>query len=155
MVDAKMFHQNYPYSPRYTLSPLDTGEHGVTFADDDYGQVKNDPGVMTILCSPTVLGFSLMDNQWCKAVYFVLTQSITKAWCLDECSVNGIRDIEWSLPLSNLAIPEERKDLILAYTKRQLKHMRDVSFGDVIMDKRRGVNIILQYCLNYLRYAGS
>ncbi|CAG8981848.1 hypothetical protein HYALB_00014000 [Hymenoscyphus albidus] len=79
-----------------------------------------------LICSPTVLGFSLEDHLWL------------------EFAVANISDISWNESIFNqLAIPPKSKTLIQALTTEHLMQEKICIFDDFVKGKGRGLNILL------------
>ncbi|KAF8850015.1 P-loop containing nucleoside triphosphate hydrolase protein [Acephala macrosclerotiorum] len=80
-----------------------------------------------VICSPTVLGYSLNNKLWL------------------EFAVDDITEISWNHLLWNhLAIDARRKDLTLALASSHLRQTSDHSFDDIVTGKSRGL-IMLFY----------
>lgn len=76
-----------------------------------------------LICSPTVLGFSLDNKLWL------------------EFAVDNISDIKWNaLSFRNLAIPEDRKKLVRALAA---SHANGAQFDDFVPGKGRGLIMLL------------
>ncbi|OCL12971.1 P-loop containing nucleoside triphosphate hydrolase protein [Glonium stellatum] len=83
-------------------------------------ELKNDD---LLICSPTVLGFSLNYKFWL------------------EFAVDNISDIKWNpLSFQNLAIPEDRKKLVRALAA---SHAKKAQFDDFVPGKGRGLIMLL------------
>ncbi|KIW99705.1 uncharacterized protein Z518_11118 [Rhinocladiella mackenziei CBS 650.93] len=117
IIDAEQFRKSIPSYPRFFTKSSDLDLH-----EDDW-----------LLCSPTVMGFSLRDKFW------------------GEYAVEDIRPIDWSdLPFATLTIPSHKKEVILAITQNRLGQPiqdkqpgRPTTFDDVVEGKGRGINILL------------
>jgi hypothetical protein len=60
--------------------------------------------------------------------------------------VADISDIEWSpLPFDCLAIPSEKRDVIMALAEHRLDKVPSVQFDDFVAGKGQGMNVLLQY----------
>ncbi|KAH7374066.1 hypothetical protein BKA64DRAFT_586823 [Cadophora sp. MPI-SDFR-AT-0126] len=80
-----------------------------------------------IMCSPTVLGYSLDDKLWL------------------EFAVDDITEISWNDSLWNhLAIEPKQKNLTLALAASHTQQILDHSFDDIVIGKGRGL-IMLFY----------
>lgn len=83
-----------------------------------------------ILCVPWVRGFVLKEKRWY------------------QLAVDGIKDISWNDSFSNLVLPNQEKDLLLAFAQSKINtSSADGSSSDVFDDfvdgKGRGVIILL------------
>lgn len=75
-----------------------------------------------IICSPTVLGYSLNDKLWL------------------ELAIDDITEISWNdLLWNHLAIDTKRKNLTLALAASHLQQTPDHSFDDIVTGKGRGL----------------
>ena len=80
-----------------------------------------------LVCSPTVLGFSLDRRVWA------------------EFAVAFIDDIQWSdLPFESLVIPLKKKTVLQALVRRHNPEVEDESFDDFVEGKGKGLIILLQ-----------
>jgi SpoVK/Ycf46/Vps4 family AAA+-type ATPase len=105
--------------------------------DEDEGQKTN----RKLDDDTTPAKQKLSDRQLWLAVPFVRGYALkTKKWLW--FFVKSIVDIEWSDgAFKSLVLPEDQKDLILAFAKSQMKN-KD-SFDDVIQGKGRGIILLL------------
>ncbi|KAH6675957.1 hypothetical protein B0J14DRAFT_478246, partial [Halenospora varia] len=88
----------------------------------DHDELKEDD---FLLCSPTVLGFSLEDKLWL------------------EFAVADITEIRWNpLLLDHLAINPKRKKLIKALTMSHMSQALDHCFDDFVAGKGRGLILL-------------
>lgn len=79
-----------------------------------------------LVCSPTVLGFSLDRRVWA------------------EFAVACIEDIQWSdLPFESLVIPEKKKNVLQALVRRHNPDDVDEAFDDFVEGKGKGLIILL------------
>lgn len=79
-----------------------------------------------LVCSPTVLGFSLDRRVWA------------------EFAVACIEDIQWSdLPFESLVIPEKKKNVLQALVRRHNPDDTDEAFDDFVEGKGKGLIILL------------
>lgn len=82
-----------------------------------------------ILCVPWVRGFALKEKRWY------------------QLAVDGIKDISWNDSFSNLVLPNQEKDLLLAFAQSKIKASEDGPnsniFDDFVDGKGRGVIILL------------
>ncbi|ELR04587.1 hypothetical protein GMDG_06869 [Pseudogymnoascus destructans 20631-21] len=79
-----------------------------------------------LLCSPTVLGFSLDRNLWL------------------EFAVGDIEDIKWQpAALAHLQIPDKKKKAIQALSEAHMARSSDNRFDDFVAGKGQGLNVLL------------
>ncbi|KAL2056976.1 hypothetical protein ABVK25_002715 [Lepraria finkii] len=79
-----------------------------------------------LICSPTVLGFSLERRLWA------------------EFAVAGIEDIQWSnLPFQSLVIPTKKKDMLQALVQPYKPDAEERPFDDFVEGKGKGLIILL------------
>ncbi|KAK4691867.1 hypothetical protein P7C71_g5229, partial [Lecanoromycetidae sp. Uapishka_2] len=79
-----------------------------------------------LVCSPTVLGFSLDRRVWA------------------EFAVSCIEGIQWSdLPFQSLVIPEKKKSVLQALVRRHDQDDMDEAFDDFVEGKGKGLIILL------------
>jgi len=79
-----------------------------------------------LVCSPTVLGFSLDRRVWA------------------EFAVACIEDVQWSdLPFESLVIPEKKKNVLQALVRRHNPDDVEESFDDFVEGKGKGLIILL------------
>ena len=75
------------------------------------------------LCAPALRAYSVNDQKWLQIM------------------VNDVKDIEWDdQAFGNLALPQEKKEMILAFANSQIKH--EHNFGDVVQDKGNGIIVL-------------
>ena len=75
------------------------------------------------LCAPSLRAYSVNDKKWLHIM------------------VDGVKDIEWDdQAFGNLALPQEKKEMILAFANSQIKH--EHNFEDVVQDKGKGVIVL-------------
>lgn len=127
VVDIRSFNAYSPYSSRYlddwTIKDMEalaayTAEHG----NGPDGNLKLTPYHQMLARSRT-RGYSVKLKQWL------------------DFYIDSIRDITWSTKaFDNLVLPEDQKDLILAFSESQLSGS---SFDDVIKGKGKGVICLL------------
>ena len=150
MVDPQSFRE---HDPNYQRPQID----GVAFDDlprlrrSEVHDMLIDPGMMPqekhpvdagisptemedeqfLVCSPTVLGFSLDRRLWA------------------EFAVSCIEDVQWSdLPFESLVIPEKKKTVLQALVRRHNPDEADESFDDFVEGKGKGLIILLHGELN-------
>ncbi|KFY02822.1 hypothetical protein V490_00390 [Pseudogymnoascus sp. VKM F-3557] len=81
-----------------------------------------------LLCSPTVLGFSLDRKLWL------------------EFAVDDIEDITWQpAALAHLQIPDKKKKAIQALSEAHMARTSGNGFDDFVVGKGQGLNVLLQY----------
>ncbi|KAE9994257.1 hypothetical protein EG327_000102 [Venturia inaequalis] len=82
------------------------------------------PDFHLILCTPTVRGFCLREQEW------------------EDFNIDGVEDVEFNTtPFDSLVLPDGYKELILAFVESQLKE--GDSFEDVINGKGGGLVVLL------------
>ncbi|OJD16913.1 hypothetical protein AJ78_02950 [Emergomyces pasteurianus Ep9510] len=139
MVDALAFKEK---NPNYGFSRVKEESTGgfIIFSDNGYEKEKDQKTVkprnldvknMTdreyILCSSTVLGFSLSKRVW------------------TEFAISNIRLIDWSQPSSfdHLEIPKEKKTMIQTMVESHRPGSDISSFDDIVVGKGRGLIFLL------------
>jgi hypothetical protein len=120
-----------------TDDPSSSPPDPVKIKSVDRDELKEDD---FLLCSPTVLGFSLDDKLWRKSPLFAcIVISLTFLYIV-EFAVADITEICWNHSLlDRLAIEAERKKLIQALTTSHTSQMPDHSFDDFVAGKGRGL----------------
>ncbi|KKZ66021.1 hypothetical protein EMCG_08220 [[Emmonsia] crescens] len=79
-----------------------------------------------LICCPTVLGFCFDKNSWMGF------------------AVADLSPVEWSsAAFKNLKIPSRQRDMLLALTKTGLSLVPSVPLDDFVIDKGRGLNVLL------------
>ncbi|KAL9126352.1 MAG: hypothetical protein Q9217_004582 [Psora testacea] len=136
MVDAAYFRENNPNYTRPRISGLvekkSLSDGWFTYEPEQ--EVKSngrEPSKMTdadlLLCSPTVRGWSFGNKQWL------------------EFAVDDISPIVWNpSSFANLALPPQKKNLVLALAKAHLGETSDRAFDDFVVGKGRGLILLLQ-----------
>ena len=104
-------------------------------SEEDHDANRDPPEVepltekQLIICVPWVRGFSLKEKEWC------------------QLAVDSVKDITWNDPFSNLVLPRQDKDLLLAFAQSKIKASENEStmnaFDDFVAGKGRGVIILL------------
>ncbi|KAK5099459.1 hypothetical protein LTS08_006041 [Lithohypha guttulata] len=136
MIDAERFRKMHPNYPRLLVKKSDMFMSSVS--EQRVRSHGLDPANLgdseLMICSPTVMGFSLNDKFW------------------GEYAVEDIKPIEWSSTLlDRLSLPAQKKNAIKAITQSRLSRA-DVEkqpnrspkgFDDVVAGKGRGINILL------------
>jgi hypothetical protein len=156
MVDAELFQK---MNPNYTRPSINIPQKrpedsGLTFwqSEEISDPVKinkvdpeeaNDRDVL--LCSPTVLGFSLNDKLWCKyPSSLFLLRFVKLITFIVEFAVADITPITWNpLLFDRLAIQPKKKLLIQALTKSHVSQAPGPSFDDFVVGKGRGLIMLL------------
>ncbi|OJD20102.1 hypothetical protein ACJ73_08565 [Blastomyces percursus] len=140
MVDALAFKEK---NPNYGFSRVKEESTGgfIIFSDNGYEKEKDQKTVkprnldaknMTdreyILCSPTILGFSL-----------------SKRVGVTEFAISNIRPIDWSQLSSfdHLEIPKEKKTMIQTMVESHRPGSEISSFDDIVVGKGRGLIFLL------------
>ncbi|EDN02618.1 predicted protein [Histoplasma mississippiense (nom. inval.)] len=141
MVDALAFKEK---NPNYGFSRVKEESTGgfIIFSDNGYEKEKDQKTVkprnldaknMTdreyILCSPTVLGFSLSKRVWA------------------EFAISNICPIDWSQLSSfdHLEIPKEKKAMIQTMVESHRPGSEISSFDDIVVGKGRGLIFLLYW----------
>ena len=63
-----------------------------------------------------------------------------------EFAVADIKPISWSSdPFDCLEIPSQYKEMVLALVGARMNRDDDKAFDDFVVDKERGMNVLLQY----------
>ncbi|EEQ35373.1 hypothetical protein McanMca71_004760 [Microsporum canis] len=139
MVDALAFKEK---NPNYGLSEVkeEYSDRFFSFSDGKYEREKCQKKVKSrnldsknmtareyILCSPTVLGFSLSKRDWA------------------EFSVSNIRPIDWSKLSSfdHLEIPKEKKTMVKTMVESHRPGSEKSSFDDIVVGKGKGLIFLL------------
>ncbi|KAI1932034.1 hypothetical protein LOZ66_006951 [Ophidiomyces ophidiicola] len=139
MVDASAFKEK---NPNYGFSRVkeESPDGFFLFSDSKYEREKNQKKVKSrnldsknmtareyVLCSPTVLGFSLSKRAWA------------------EFSVANICPIDWSKPSSfdHLEIPKEKKTMIKTMVESHKPGSERSSFDDIVAGKGKGLIFLL------------
>ncbi|CZR66033.1 uncharacterized protein PAC_15933 [Phialocephala subalpina] len=144
IVDAAYFREA---NPNYAKPSIDehnkesSSNHGWLYLGGDDDSEKSSDSVKSngmepsdvkgddlLICSPTVLGFSLGIKLWA------------------EFAVDDVRDIEWQpAALTHLQIPQKKKRAIQALLEAHMKRAssNSFSFDDFIAGKGLGFNVLL------------
>jgi hypothetical protein len=154
MVDAAMFQE---INPNYTRPSIfkSTNSIDLWLFGDTTSSNKLDESAMEssvnldaltdedlLICSPTVLGFSLNDKLWCKNLRTCCGNIADHV--LVEFAVADISGISWNESLFNqLAIPYKSKKLIEALTTSQSSGKTKYTFDDFVEGKGRGLIMLL------------
>ena len=163
IVDAAYFREA---NPNYAKASVDesnkkssSDDGWLLFGDEDDSEKPTDSvksngikpsevkGDDLLICSPTVLGFSLGIKMWGKhlttPVYYVAND-----FDVAEFAVDDISDIKWQPDaISHLQIPEKKKKSIHALLEAHIRRAstNSSSFDDLIAGKGLGFNVLLQY----------
>ncbi|EDN06485.1 predicted protein [Histoplasma mississippiense (nom. inval.)] len=133
MVDASRFRKVNPGYPKLQDRIAVIDVWGGTATDDFRERVKctgKSPDKLTgdelLVCSPTVLGFSLGNKFW------------------GEFAIDNIRKIDW-LPeaFDRLVLPAGRKDIVMALGESRMGEGKEGRFDDFITNKGRGLIVLL------------
>jgi ATPase family associated with various cellular activities (AAA) len=99
------------------------------FQDQGPAEVKPLTEEQLILCVPWVQGFVLKEKNWY------------------QLAVESVKDITWNDAFSNLVLPHQEKDLLLAFAESKINASMNEStvnvFDDFVDGKGRGVIILL------------
>ena len=150
VVDASLF---YEVNPDYTKPRFDRrkGSETVTLwhsaETDRIGKQLPEPAKLDdedfLVCSPTVLGFSLSTKQWRKSSRFPCALQLIRRNTV-EFAVSDISDVDWNPEsFKRLTIPETQKELLRAVAASHVKRTM-CSFDDFVRGKGRGLVILLQ-----------
>jgi DNA polymerase III delta prime subunit len=100
-----------------------------SYADQGPAEVKPLTEEQLILCVPWAKGFVLKEKKWY------------------QLAVDCIKDITWNDSFSNLVLPHQEKDLLLAFAQSKINASANDSdvqvFDDFVDGKGRGVIILL------------
>ncbi|KAK5083831.1 hypothetical protein LTR05_006337 [Lithohypha guttulata] len=142
MIDVKQFRKCNPNYPKIFTSKVqyvmdffgevrEERQHTPRVADNGL-DLRNMSVDQLLLCSPTLMGFSLNDKFW------------------GEFAVDDIRPIDWSNDvLSFLALPSHTKEVIVASTQCRLARETTLSASDpalfdgVVEGRGRGIILLL------------
>lgn len=154
MVDAAMFQE---INPNYTRLSIFKSANSVELwlIGDTASSNKLDESAIEssinldaltdedlLICSPTVLGFSLTDKLWCKTCAPAVGNIADHV--LVEFAVADISGISWNESLFNqLAIPYKSKKLIEALTMSQSSGKTKYTFDDFVEGKGCGLIMLL------------
>ncbi|KFY28793.1 hypothetical protein V491_00286, partial [Pseudogymnoascus sp. VKM F-3775] len=154
MVDAAMFQE---INPNYTRPSIFKSANSVELwlIGDTASSNKLDESAIEssinldaltdedlLICSPTVLGFSLTDKLWCKTCAPAVGNIADHV--LVEFAVADISGISRNKSLFNqLAIPYKSKKLIEALTMSQSSGKTKYMFDDFVEGKGRGLIMLL------------
>ncbi len=113
---------------KFSLDSIYTDEEP-KYADQGPTKVKPLTKEQLVLCVPWVKGFVLKEKKWY------------------QLAVDSIEDISWNDCFSNLVLPHQEKDLLLAFAQSKINASTDDSAGNVFDDfvggKGKGVIILL------------
>ncbi len=125
VLDSAAFEEFYPNS-KISVYELDDDDsyHPPPSDDEECGSLISLTPYQYLLTTDTLRGYSLKDKVW-------LTLSLS-----------GIREISWNeKAFPSLVLPDDTKDLILAFAQSQLK--RKQTFDDIIEGKGKGIILLL------------
>ena len=141
VVDAALF---FEINPNYTKPRFDkqggsdsVNLWGYSAEPDKIRKRSPEPAELSddllLVCSPTVLGFSLSTKQWSRSPLFPRALPLTELETV-EFAVSDIGDIEWNPEsFERLTIPEKQKELVRAGNpEKDASVNRSAHPGDIV-----------------------
>ena len=127
IIDTAAFYKLQPH-PMQHLKWFD--KYDIDSNDEDEMQLRLDHGAAKILsrerlrlCAPTLRAYSVNDKKWLHIM------------------VDNVRDIEWDdQAFKDLAQPQKKKEMILAFADSQIRHKQDTE--NRVRSKNNGVIVI-------------
>lgn len=155
MVDPVKFQQD---NPNYTRPSIfkKSGGIGIWHDLDDAPSTQLNESVVRkgvdinelseedfLLCSPTVLGYSLENKLYCKITplkFYIFPANLSKV----EFAVEDISDICWDESIfDQLKIPAESKKFVQALTTQYSSRKKAHAFDNFVKEKGLGLIILL------------
>lgn len=126
----------FPPPQQHLPSPGNIVVHRAPYPPHEHYNAKQGPIVVQplteeqlLICVPWVRGFVLKEKKWY------------------QLSVDAVQDISWNDSFSNLVLPHQEKDLLLAFAESKIRETAGESavtvFDDFVDGKGRGVIILL------------